>query len=252
MTRASGPCAAAQDSVSQDSLNIESSSHGPEVRVTLGPLACGVIAFALAAGFTIAAMLTCGASLGLFFAGFFTLTMLLPPLLLTRDAISQQLFIAACAVDGIATVWLFAVASPQISFMQWLACYVLLVAYASLPAGMTICLLRLRLAPLAASALTVVLSLAWLTWPVWLVPHLTGPSAEQTVARLASIHPLFAVNGTLAHLGDWSHWPIAYRSLTTLGQDIAYTLPAGIWPAVATHLMPAILLLFAARFIRRR
>ena len=139
-------------------------------------------------------------------------------------------------------VWLVAAFRPEITLLQWLYSYMLLIAYATLIAGMSTALLRLRLVPVAASAITVIFSLIWLTWPVWLSPYLRGPRADAIVARLVWVHPLFAINGVLASLGTWGHWPIAYRQLTTLGQDIPYTLPASIWPGVLVHLSVGVLL----------
>ena len=55
------------------------------------------------------------------------------------------------------------------------------------------------------------------------------------MSRVVAIHPLFAINGVLVNLGAWSHLPIAYRELTTLGQDVPYTLPASVWPMVLVH-----------------
>src|SRR4051812_41394848 len=108
-------------------------------------------------------------------------------------------------------------------------------SYAATLLGIVAALLRLRISPLAASAITVVLMTAWLTWPVWLSPYLTGLHADAIVARLVAIHPLFAVNGVIAPQSPWSHWPIAYRELTTLGQDVAYEMPTSIWPTALFH-----------------
>jgi hypothetical protein len=165
---------------------------------------------------------------------------------LTQRTLKSRLLVAGCVVDGIGVVWLFAIASPQISFVQWLLCYLALIAYATLLSGMTIALLKLRLAPFAASALTVICSLIWLTWPVWISPYLQGTRSNPIVDQIISLHPLFAVNGVLANLGEWSHWPIAYTQLTRLGQDISYTFPATIWPSVLVHLIPGTVLWWVA------
>ena len=103
-------------------------------------------------------------------------------------------------------------------------------------------MLVLRIAPLAASAITVTLSLIWLTAPVWLASNLS----DTGVSHLVAIHPLFAINGVLSNLGTWSHFPIAYRELTTLGQDIPYSLPTMIWPCMLAHLIPGAVLWWLA------
>jgi hypothetical protein len=194
----------------------------------------------------------CGASLQLFLAGFFFASLILPPMVLTHTSIKHRLLLAACVVDGIGVVWLFSIASPQIAFIQWLKCYVVLICYATCLAGFVMLLVRLRIAPIFASAITTILALAWLTWPVRLSPHLTGASAETTVKYLTWIHPLFAVNRVLANLGAWSHFPIAYRYLTTLGQDVPYTLPTSIWPATILHLAIGFLCLVTSALADRR
>jgi hypothetical protein len=215
-------------------------------------LLLSIIAFLLAFALSSICFATCGASLALFLAGFFILTPLLPPVVLTQQTLKSRLLMAGCVVDGIGVVWLFAITSPQISFVQWLLCYLALIAYATLLSGMTLALLKLRLAPLAASATTVVCSLIWLTWPVWISPYLQGTRSNPIVDRIISIHPLFAVNGVLANLGEWSHWPIAYTQLTRLGQDISYTFPATVWPAALVHLIPGAALWWVAMWGRAR
>jgi len=195
-----------------------------------------LIAFALSAASTGVCFALCGASLQLFLAGFFFTTLILPPMTLTHASIKHRLLIGACVVDGVGLIWLCSIASPQITFVQWLKCYVVLICYATSLAGMVMLLVRLRVAPIFASAIATILSLSWLTWPVWLSPYLRGPRAETLANDLTSIHPLFAINGVLAHLGAWTHFPIAYQHLTTLGQDVPYTLPRSIWPASLLHL----------------
>ncbi len=218
-------------------------THGPQARVTLKPLVVCTIAMLVSGALTGLCAGFCGLSLALFICGLFFLTILLPPLMLTQATLKRRLLVAGCVVDGIAIVWLIAIFSPQVSFLDWLRCYVVLIAYATLLSGVTVGLTRVRLPALGASAVTVILSLIWLTWPVWLSPYLTGPSADAIVARLVAIHPLFAINGVLANLGTWSHLPIAYRELTTLGQDVPYSLPTSIWPCAIIHLVPGTALL---------
>jgi hypothetical protein len=200
-----------------------------------------LISFSLALAFTLICLAVCGASLGFFFAGFFFLICLLPPLVLTQCSTSTRLFTTGCVIDGIGIVWLFTTFRAEITFIQWLKCYLVLIGFAALLAGVAIALLRLHIAPLAACSITVVLALLWLSSPVWLASNLS----DAGVARLVSIHPLFAINGVLSNLGTWSHFPIAYRELTTLGQDISYSLPTNIWPSALAHLIAGLVLWWA-------
>jgi hypothetical protein len=174
--------------------------------------------------------------LAFFICGVFLTIPLLPPLVLTLRTFLARAFVAACIIDGVGVIWLVSLTSPQIVFLQWLKCYAVLIGFGAFVSGLAMSLRRLRIAPLAASAITVVISLIWLTAPIWLTSNLSVTG----VARFVEIHPVFAINGVLAQLGTWTHWPIAYRSLTTLGQDIPYTLPTSIWPCVLVHLIPGI------------
>jgi hypothetical protein len=214
-----------------DQQTTETRSNTPSV------IPVALIAFIFPGALSGLCLTLCGASLQLFLVGFFFAALIVPPLVLTQSALKYRLLIAACVVDGIGVIWLSSIASPQITFIQWLRCYVVLICYATTLAGVAMLLVRVRIAPIFASAVTTILALIWLTWPVWLSPHLTGSNANTTVKYLTWIHPLFAINGVLANLGTWSHLPIAYRYLTTLGQDIPYTLPTSVWPAALLHVV---------------
>src|SRR4051812_32213684 len=91
----------------------------------------------------------CGASLALFLTGFFFLTSLLPPLILTMSSMRRRLFVAACIVDGIAIVWLVATLASDITLMQWLRCYMILIGYGAALAGLTLALTKFRIAAIA-------------------------------------------------------------------------------------------------------
>ena len=136
-----------------------------------------------------------------------------------------------------------ALGSPT-TLLQWLACYLVLAAYAWALCGLT--------RVFRSAALVTFLSIAWLTWPVWISPYLQGTRSNPVVDRIIAIHPLFAVNGVLANLGEWSHFPIAYSQLTRLGQDISYTFPASIWPSTLVHLIPGMVLWWAATWGRAK
>ena len=99
-------------------------------------------------------------------------------------------------------------------------------------AGLTILLRPLN--P-SAAAIATLLALAWLTWPIWFSPALRGPGAEKLVAWLVAAHPLFAVNGMLhLRLGIWNEFGIAYH-LTSLQDEVAYSLPNSVFPCVLLH-----------------
>jgi hypothetical protein len=194
------------------------------------------IAFGLACGLTAICYALCGTSLALFFGGFFILTPLLPAMLLSQSSPWDRIGISSCIVGGIVLIWFIAISrSDVVSFSQCCRCSGVLVAYAMMLGGLALILLRIRFTPLFANAAATIAALTWLTWPIWLVPNLPEARVDSIVNFLARFHPLFAINGVLANLGDWPHWTIAYRELTTLGQDIPYSLPTLIVPCCAVH-----------------
>jgi tetratricopeptide (TPR) repeat protein len=96
---------------------------------------------------------------------------------------------------------------------------------------------RLRLPAQPAAALTILLGLAWLTWPIWLAPALN----ESLAAALIRFHPLFALNAALPHLGLWTEHGALMYHLTTLGQHVPYALPNPAW-TILFHILIAALL----------
>src|SRR5439155_18913499 len=129
----------------------------------------------------------------------------------------------------------------RITVLQWLLCDIVLIAFASAVAGQAVAMVKVTRHLLAASAITVILNFAWLSWPIWLAPHLSGARQTMLVSWLVWLHPIFAINGALSDLGTWTHQPIMYH-LTNLGQDIPYTLPASVWPCAMAHGLLAIFL----------
>jgi hypothetical protein len=166
-----------------------------------------------------------------FFLGEIILSALyLPPIALAQAGAAR--WPAPCAATiGIAVVDLLSLPWVDVSTFEWLRCTLICLTFSFAMCGTGVALTRFRLgAPVAATS-TVIVALAWLTWPVWLSPWLT----QGLVNWLVPAHPLLAVNGVLQHLGSWDRAPIAYRQLTILNQDIPYHLPRSIIPAVALH-----------------
>src|SRR3954468_15565122 len=82
-----------------------------------------VIAFTVPSMMSLVCYGTSNSALMLFIAGFFFVTAIVPPLVLTTDVRTRQLLIAMCAVSGVAVVWLLTVVTPDVAFTQWLRCY---------------------------------------------------------------------------------------------------------------------------------
>ena len=105
--------------------------------------------------------------------------------------------------------------------------------------GVCLLLQECRLPASLASVVTTILTLAWLTWPIWLSPALV--SHERALGWLCWLHPVLAMNSIVRHLGLWGSpmggSDLAYRFLTNLNQDVAYPKTRSIWPCVSLHLL---------------
>ncbi|MGH7176140.1 MAG: hypothetical protein ACREJC_02060 [Tepidisphaeraceae bacterium] len=170
------------------------------------------------------------------FGGILLASILTPALSPGSASLLPKLLTAGVVVDGIGIVWLIVAFCTQITLLQWLLCYLVLVAYSLALLGVT-CALS-RLGATIASAITTLIALAWLTWPIWLASHLGGAA----INALVKLSPLLAINGVVREFGIWTQHRIVYR-YTSLGQDVAYELP-GVWTCIAGHaLIGAVLLL---------
>jgi hypothetical protein len=187
-----------------------------------------------------------GVSLGPAIAGFFAVTLVLPPLTAGRAALAERLMILAAAVAPVAIAWLHLIGPAAATVFQWLGLSILLAAYAAALVGIVYLLERLKIPPLLASALTVLLALAWLTWPVWLSPYLSQHGSAQLAGALVRLHPPLVANGLLTFTPPWTEQGIAYR-LTVLNQDISISLPASPLAAIGFHAVLAAPLLAGLR-----
>ena len=209
-----------------------------------------------------------GETLGLFLGGLAAATLLVPGLSLIEPTWRRRLAVAGGAWVGIAIVCLTAVLSRDVEvlrepghpavdglvlFTEWLAAMAVILAYALALAGLAAALRRTGLAAVGSAALTVAIASAWLTWPIWMAPWLKGASGQRIVAVLVPAHPLFAINGALweRYSVPWAQHRLAYQ-LTNIGDDIPYTMPKNILPAVATHAGCGCILMFLAVIKPRR
>lgn len=192
-----------------------------------------------------------GVSLGLFFGGVALATILAPPLTAGEQSLRARALVPAAVSLGVALAWLTAL-GDLLRLHQWLACAAVLIACACALSGPCALLIAARCNPSIASALMTVLGLLWLTWPVWLSAALLSPAGESLVAWLVPAHPLFAINGVLSHFDSWDRYPLAYRRLTVLNQDVFYAMPTTIIWAVLVHAIVAGVTWGAAHVLLRR
>jgi hypothetical protein len=194
---------------------------------------------------TIYCYLAAGPTLGLYLGGLALAMLVTPQFAIAHRAPIERVLAVASVVDGVGVVWLVALFRSDLTFGQWLAAYVLLAACAFSAAGVTLALAR-YMGELFASALTTVLAVAWLTWPIWLSAWIEHAAVVRAIDWLVPFHPLLAMNGLLVRLGVWGEGPLMYQ-LTSLGQDVPYSLPSSIaWSAGAHVLLGGALLLLSA------
>jgi hypothetical protein len=171
-----------------------------------------------------------GDPLGAWIGSIALATLSIPPFASSARDRWSAFFVAGAAIDGVALALLACVFAGRMTFIQFLACYSVLAAYG---------LALMTLARTIRMPLTIVLAFAWLTWPLWLTPLISGPVA----AWLTPAHPLLAINHVLLDHGVWTQQRLMYQ-YTRLGQDVPYTLPQTIWPCVILHLLVALPILW--------
>lgn len=187
-----------------------------------------------------------GATLGLFFGGFFVATFLVPAAATTVRPLRH----AAVIVETIGLFWLVAIFRSSDIFFQWVQLTVALSAYGLALAASTLFLYRIGIPDIIASACVIVLGLAWLTWPIWLAPEFSRLS-EGTINRLVAVHPPLTANGVLTNEIPWTERTLAYQ-LTRLDQDVPIGLPQSAFACIAAHAVLGMILLLATWGVSRR
>ena len=175
-----------------------------------------------------------GTTLGLYFGGLLLSVLLVPYAVMAWDSPRHSLLAAACVTDAVATLWLWPVfTDPQIHLWAWLGAYGILLALALFQVALASLLRYIPLSRPSSAGITLLLILLWLTAPIWLFPHLQGPTLLPWIQRLINVHPLFALNAAMP-LSIWSEAPIAYM-LMNLNQDIPYAMPPSPLAAILLH-----------------
>jgi len=168
-----------------------------------------------------------GRNLGLFFAGLVLSSVLTPLLVIAESDLRQRLTILIGITSAIAIVWLSCVFNDTITLREWSRGTLVLLIYTLAIGSLGAAFERFRIPP----AVVVILSLAWLSWPIWLAPALRGrESAERIVGVLVVANPTFAIQSALSSSFSvpWAQARIAYH-LTNIGDDIPYQLPSVFW-----------------------
>jgi hypothetical protein len=193
-----------------------------------------------------------GRNLGLFVGGLAVAALLAPVLSVSETSWRARAMILLGIIAGISIIWLGCIFNDSITWWEWCRCVIVLIVFAAAVAGIAALLVRIRVSLPAAAAIVAVMAIAWLSWPIWMAPWLTGEDAEKTAGWLVAANPAFAVQGALKHAFPvpWLQEAIAY-SLTNLGDDIPYQMPTSILRCVIAHGMIAIIVWTAAHWPAR-
>ena len=196
-------------------------------RPLLKPAITGVIFSVIATAWC---ALAAGQGLSLFFGAVLLSAFYVPALTLAETP--EVRWIPPLSIGaGIILCWTVSLHIADVTVGELFRCSLICLVFTFALAGLASLLARIRLAPPAAAFTVTLIALLWLTWPVWLSHGLT----QARVDALTYAHPLLAINGVLRHLGAWDRATLAYQRLTILNQDIPYSLPHTILPALLVH-----------------
>ena len=188
----------------------------------------------LAAAMTLLCFHAAGATPGTFFGGIAFAVLIAPPFVAAEQTMRDRVVVAIAVFVGVALAWLLPLRDPDVTVRHWLAAASVLAAVIAAVCGVVIALRGVRLPPLFAAAVAILLFALWLTWPIWLSPQLAGRA--RLANALAVAHPLFAIDHALADLGPpWTERPLMYNKLSILNQDVSYSLPTTIAWALLLH-----------------
>jgi len=205
---------------------------------------CYAFSFLLSLIFSVWLGAVIGRNLGMFFAGLILASVLAPLLVVAEEGGLRRILIVVGIVAAIVMVWISCLFNDTITLREWSRASLVLLIFAFASAALAGLLVRIRIPP----AVVVILSLAWLSWPIWLAPALRGgASSERIVGRLVIVNPTFAMQGALSQSFPvpWAQSRIAYR-LTNIGDDIPYQMPTTIAWCVLLHAVIAIIAMLAA------
>ena len=191
----------------------------------------------------------CGGTLGVYIGALLAVTLLIPPTVSASQRSFDRRLIVWLVVAPLAAAWLSTARRTGTTMGEWGASSAVLLAYAIALAGIVSALPLLRLSAIVSAAMTVVLGLAWLTWPIWLSRTWNGEASAAWVNRLVVVHPALSVS--LPHLGHWDEQSLAYH-LTDLNQSVPYAPPHSVWVCVIVHALVGAVLFELSGLLARR
>jgi hypothetical protein len=212
----------------------------------------GVPALLLSLGSSAICYFQTNLTLGLFLGPLILTTFFAPALVLAERDWHARLSVLFWLIVGPTTVWLLA-RNHVIEIQEVALCTLVLAAWLSAISCVAVTLHKFQIDSTLASTVTVIASLGWLTWPIWLSPLLA--SHQRAVGWLCWAHPIMSMNWVVRQLGLWGSpmggSDFAYRYLTILNQDVSYPHSQSIWPCFWVHALFAITLSCALSLIDR-
>jgi hypothetical protein len=118
-------------------------------------LRLSIAAFATALAGSAVVYAAAGPTLGLFLGGMLLAAVGVPTLCLGASPLLHRLIIAASVCDGIAIVWIVPLFNSPLTLVQWLLCYVLLIAWCTALLGAALVFSRFARDPIPAGAAAV-------------------------------------------------------------------------------------------------
>jgi hypothetical protein len=135
----------------------------------------------------------------------------------------------------VAGVWLYAALKADLDLGLWASCYLVLAALGIAIVGGVGMLRAIGVGRTVAGFVVTLLTLVWLTWPVWLSPKLGGRGGEQIASWLVPASPVFAVNSVVREtMGVWAEHSIAYN--VSIMSEVAYGMPESVVRCLVVHL----------------
>ena len=176
---------------------------------------------------SVIAVVLCGAELGGVFAVIYVAMLLSPVFAATREF---NLLPPLGVFIGVAVGSLILLAREIVDAGQYGQLIVLLASVTFALAAITQLMTAVRIEPTLASGVTILLAIAWLSWPIWLSSSMT----DSIATTLSPLHPFLAINGAVPQYGYWHQARLMY-SLTNLGQDVNFTFPTSVSAASIFH-----------------
>lgn len=210
--------------------------HSAKPQAAQNPWLAMIVPFVLSTSIGVLCYRAAGVSLGLFLGGLLLNLLITGPIVAAETTWLGRFLAMAGIVHGVAGVWFYAVIHADFDLGIWAVSYLTLACTVVAVGTFATLLNAFGIGPVGSGAVTAFLTIAWLTWPIWLSPALHGSSGATIAHWLVPAHPVFAVNSVLGpKMGYWSEQGIIYN-FTNLGDDIGYSLPDGVLACMGLHL----------------